>query len=380
MRFETRAIRSGQDPDPTTGSVNVPIYQTANFVFRDVGKPNAFEYSRTSNPTRKAFETCLACLEEGQFGLAFSSGMAAVDAAVSLVKPGEQIVSCKTIYGGTYRLFESVIRPRGIQIDYVDGTDPSAFERAVQPNTKMFWIETPANPLLQLVDVSAVAAIAKKRRVWLVADNTFCSPYVQRPLTQGADLIVHSTTKYIGGHSDLIGGAIVVNDPDLYSSLAFYQNAVGAVPGPFDCWLSLRGLKTLAIRMQRHQENALAIARFLQKHPKVKGLVYPGLASHPQHDLARRQMNGFGAMITFHLPDGLAAVQRFIKGLKVFLFAESLGGVESLICHPWTMSHGVVSPEDKIQMGIFESTLRLSIGIESLDDLLEDLAAALDRV
>ena len=380
MKFATKAIRAGQEPDPTTGAVIVPIYQSANFVFKDVGKPSAFEYSRSGNPTRSAYEKCLAALEEAQFGLTFGSGMAAVDAAISILRPGDHVVSSENIYGGTFRLFQGVAVPRGIRFTYVDGTRPEAFEAAIEKTTKMIWIETPANPLLQLVDVRAVAAIAKRHAILLVADNTFPSPFFQRPLTQGADVVVHSTTKYISGHSDVIGGALVTNDAALYTQYAYYQNTVGAVPGAFDCWLSLRGLKTLAVRMKKHEENALAIARWLAQNPKVEGVIYPGLESHPQHALAQSQMDGFGAMITFRLKGGADAVRRFTGGLEVFLFAESLGGVESLVCHPWTMSHGVMSPDEKKKIGICENTIRLSIGIEDADDLTEDLNTALNRI
>lgn len=380
MRFATKAIRAGQRPDPTTGAVIVPIYQSANFVFKGVGQPNAFEYSRTSNPTRKAFEECLAALEEGKHGLAFSSGMAAVDAALSMLRPGDHVISSETIYGGTYRLFQSVAAPRGIRFTYVNGTDTAAFERAVEPQTRMVWIETPANPLLQLVDVRAVAKIARLHKLLLVADNTFSSPYFQRPLTQGADLVLHSTTKYISGHSDVIGGAIVTNNTDLFTSIGFYENAIGSVPGPMDCWLSLRGLKTLAVRMRQHEANAMKIAQWLERHPKADDVLYPGLERHPQHALARSQMEGFGAIVTFRLRGGLEAVKRFVGGLEVFLFAESLGGVESLVCHPWTMSHGVMTPAEKEAVGITEGTIRLSIGIEDAEDLVADLTAALGKV
>lgn len=380
MKFATKAIRAGQEPDPTTGAVIVPIYQSANFVFKDVGKPNAFEYSRSGNPTRSAYEKCLAALEGAAFGLAFGSGMAAVDAAISILRPGDHVVASENIYGGTFRLFEGVAVPRGIQFTYVDGTRPEAFEAAIGKKTKMIWIETPANPLLQLVDVRAVAAIAKRHKILLTADNTFPSPYFQRPLTQGADVVIHSTTKYISGHSDVIGGALATNDANLHAQYAFYQNAVGAVPGAFDCWLSLRGLKTLAVRMKKHEENALAVARWLETQPRVQDVVYPGLETHPQHALAAAQMDGFGAMITFRLKGGAVAVQRFVKGLDIFLFAESLGGVESLACHPWTMSHGVMSPDEKKKIGISEGTVRLSIGIEDVDDLIADIQNALSRI
>lgn len=380
MKFATKAIRAGQEPDSTTGAVIVPIYQSANFVFKEVGKPNAFEYSRSGNPTRSAYEKCLAVLEEAKFGIAFGSGMAAVDAAISILRPGDHVVSSENIYGGTFRLFEGVAKPRGIRFSYVDGTRPEAFEAAIEKGTKMIWIETPANPLLQLVDVRAVAAIAKRYAILLAADNTFPSPFFQRPLTQGADVVIHSTTKYVSGHSDVIGGALVTNDANLHSQYAFYQNAVGGVPGAFDCWLSLRGLKTLAVRMKQHEENALAVARWLATQSKVEDVIYPGLETHPQHALAKAQMDGFGAMITFQLKGGAEAVQRFVKGLEVFLFAESLGGVESLVCHPWTMSHGVMSPDEKIKIGISEAAIRLSIGIEDIDDLIGDLKNALNRI
>ncbi|MGQ9648863.1 MAG: trans-sulfuration enzyme family protein [Phycisphaerae bacterium] len=377
MRFSTRAIRIGQQPDATTGSIIVPVYQTVNFVFDDVGRPRGYEYSRTANPTRTALEQCLASLEEARFGVAFASGMAAVDAVLSLLRTGDHVVSVRHVYGGTLRLFEKVYVPRGISFSYVDGTRPEAFEQAMQPGTRLIWIETPANPLLQLVDVRAVAGIARRHGARLVADNTFASPYFQRPLTQGADLVLHSTTKYVSGHSDVIGGAVLTNDEQLNEQLKFYSNAIGAVPGPWDCWLSLRGLKTLAVRMRQHEANARAIAEYLSRHPAVEETVYPGLPSHPQHELAKQQMDGFGAIVAFRLRGGNPEVGRFVKALKVFLFAESLGGVESLVCHPATMSHGALSPEERETMGITDGTLRLSVGIEDAQDLVEDLAGAL---
>jgi len=377
MRFSTKAIRVGQQPDPTTGSIATPVYQAVNFVFDDVGRPHGFEYSRSANPTRTALETCLASLEEARFGLAFSSGMAAVDAALSILRPGDHVVSAQHIYGGTFRLFEQVYRPRGISFTYVDGTRPEAFAGEMQPATKLVWIETPANPLLQLVDVRAVAKIAHERGAKLVADNTFPSPYFQRPLTQGADVVMHSTTKYISGHSDVIGGAVVTSDEKLYEAIKFYQNAAGAVPGPWDCWLSLRGLKTLAVRMRQHESNAQAVAEFLESHPNVQRTIYPGLPSHPQYDLAKAQMDGFGAMVTCQLDGGVERVWRFVKALKIFLFAESLGGVESLVCHPATMSHATLTPEERQEAGITDGTIRLSVGIEDIEDLINDLDQAL---
>jgi cystathionine beta-lyase/cystathionine gamma-synthase len=317
-------------------------------------------------------------LEEARFGLAFSSGMAAVDAVLSLLRPGDHVVSAEHVYGGTSRLFEQVYRPRGVSFTYVDGTRPEAFAEAMRAETKLVWIETPANPLLQLVDVRAVAKIAHDRGAALAADNTFSSPYFQRPLTQGADIVMHSTTKYISGHSDVIGGAVVTSDDRLHEAIKFYQNAAGAVPGPWDCWLSLRGLKTLAVRMRQHEANARAVAEFLEKHPKVQGTIYPGLPSHPQHELAKAQMDGFGAIVTFRLDGGVEQVRRFVKALRIFLFAESLGGVESLACHPATMSHATLTPEERHKAGITDGTIRLSVGIEDVEDLIEDLERALE--
>lgn len=377
MRFSTKAIRIGQQPDPTTGSIVPPVFQAVNFVFDDVGRPHGFEYSRSGNPTRTALEQCLASLEEAKYGLAFGSGMAAVDAVLSILRPGDHVVSAQHIYGGTFRLFEQVYRPRGVSFTYVDGARPEAFAGAMQPNTKLVWIETPANPLLQLVDVRAVSKIAHDRGAKIVADNTFPSPYFQRPLTQGADVVMHSTTKYISGHSDVIGGAVVTSDERLHEAIKFYQNAAGAVPGPWDCWLSLRGLKTLAVRMRQHEANARAIAEFLQNHSKVQETIYPGLSSHPQHDLAKAQMDGFGAIVTFRLDGGIERVRRFVKALKIFLFAESLGGVESLVCHPATMSHATLTPEERQKFGITDGTIRLSVGIEDIEDLIHDLDQAL---
>lgn len=377
MRFSTKAIRQGQPADPATGAIVVPVYQTVNFVFDDVGRPRGYEYSRTANPTRTALEECLASLEEASFGAAFGSGMAAVDGVLSLLRPGDHVVSARHIYGGTSRLFEQVYQPRGVDFTYVDGTRPEAFTEALRPSTQLIWIETPANPLLQLVDVRAVAEIARGHGAKLVADNTFASPYFQRPLTQGTDVVVHSTTKYISGHSDVIGGAVLTSDPSLNERIRFYQNAAGAVPGPWDCWLSLRGLKTLAVRMRQHAANAQAVAEYLSGHPKVQETIYPGLPSHPQHELARRQMDGFGAIVAFRLKGGAAEVSRFIKTLRLFLFAESLGGVESLICHPATMSHAGLTAREREQVGITEQTIRLSVGIEDPEDLIEDLDRAL---
>jgi cystathionine beta-lyase/cystathionine gamma-synthase len=357
--------------------VIVPVSQTVTFVFDDVGQPQGYEYSRSANPTRTALEECLASLEEARFGMAFGSGMAAVDAVLSLLRPGDHVVSVQHLYGGTFRLFEKVYVPRGVSFTYVDGTRPEAFAQALQSNTKLIWIETPANPLLQLVDVCAVAAIAGEHGAKLVADNTFPSPYFQRPLSQGASIVVHSTTKYVSGHSDVIGGAVLTSDEPLHEEIRFYQNTAGAVPGPWDCWLSLRGLKTLAVRMRQHEVNAKAIAEYLSHHPKVQETIYPGLPSHPQHELAKQQMDGFGAIVSFRLKGDAKQVGRFVKTLKVFLFAESLGGVESLVCHPATMSHATLTVQERLKLGITDATIRLSVGIEDVQDLIDDLDRSL---
>ncbi len=380
MKFATKVIREGQHPDPATGAVITPIYQTVNFVFKGVAKPNTFEYSRIENPTRTAYEKCLASLEEAKQCIAFSSGMAAINAAISILRPGDHIVSSENIYGGTFRLFKEVAAPQGMTFTYVDGTLPEAFAGAIEKKTKLVWIETPANPLLQLVDVRAVSEITRKHNLVLVADNTFSSPFFQRPLTQGVDVVVHSTSKYISGHSDVIGGAIVTNNEELAAAYRFYQNAAGAIPGPWDCWLSLRGLKTLSVRMKRHEENALKIAQWLSAHPKTAHVIYPGLPSHPQHELAKSQMDGFGAIITFHLKDGAKSLEKIVEALRIFLFAESLGGVESLICHPWSMSHALMSRQEKEKINITEGTIRLSVGIEDCEDLIEDLDNALNTL
>lgn len=377
MRFATKAIRAGQSPDAGARSVIPPIYQTATFAFHEIGKHAGYEYSRTGNPTRTALETCLAALEEANHGLAFASGSAATDAVLSLLRPGDHVVAGNELYGGTFRLFEALWRPRGIDFTYVDPRDPDAFAAALKPNTRMVWVETPANPLLTLTDIAAVAKLAGESGALLVADNTFASPYFQRPITQGADIVIHSTTKFINGHSDVVGGAVLVNDPELHAALATYQNAAGAVPGPFDCWLTLRGLRTLAVRLRQQADNALRVAHFLASHPAVESVLYPGLPSHPQHGLACRQMDGFGALVTFRIAGNRVAANDFVKNLKVFLFAESLGGVESLACHPTTMSHGALTEAERLAMGITEGTVRLSVGIEDSGDLLDDLDQAL---
>ena len=380
MKFATKAIRVGQDPERTTGSVNVPIYQTANFAFDGIGKHRGYEYTRSGNPTRTALEQCLASLENGKHGMSFASGLAATDAVLSILRPGDRIISGDAIYGGTFRLFESIYRPRGIQIDYVDFNQPNALASAFARPAKMVWLETPTNPLLELVDIAAVADLAHRAGAKLVVDNTFASPYLQRPLELGADIVLHSTTKYIGGHSDVIGGAVITSDEELHQKIAFHQNAAGGVPAPFDCWLTLRGVKTLPLRMKAHCENSLRVAEFLAGHTLPTRVIYPGLKTHPQHALAKKQMNGgFGGIVTLDLPGGLAQADAFVRAMQIFIFAESLGGVESLACHPATMSHAGLSPEERKAAGISDGTIRLSVGVEDADDLSEDLRQALER-
>jgi cystathionine gamma-lyase len=377
VKFNTRVIHSGQEPENTTGSVIPPVYLTSTYRQAEVHGHKGYEYSRTGNPTRKILEDCLAELENGRFGLAFSSGMAAEHAVMSTFSPGDHIVACSDMYGGTYRLFEDVFKPYGLEFSYV-GWDPAEFERVVKPSTKLFWIESPTNPLIRLIDIRAVSDIARRRGIKLVMDNTFATPCFQQPLSLGADLVVHSTTKYIGGHSDLIGGAVIVNEEDWYNRIKFYQNAIGAVPGAFDCWLMLRGIKTLAIRMKQHEENAMKISVFLEKHPSVSEVFYPGLASSPFNELGRRQMTGFGGMVSFKLKNGsLEKANIFFRKLRIIFLAESLGGVESLINYPAVMTHGSIPEKQRLAAGITNDLIRFSVGIEDVEDLIADLSQAL---
>jgi len=377
MQFETRAIHAGQEPERTTGAVTVPVFQTSTYQQDAIGKPRGFEYSRTDNPTRQALEKALASLEGGEYGLAFASGVAATTAVLHLLKPGDHVVAGEDLYGGTYRLLEKVFRPWGLHVDYVDITNPAAFAAAISSNTRMIWVETPTNPLLKIADIADLARVAGSAGALLVVDNTFASPYFQRPLEFGAHIVVHSTTKYLGGHSDVIGGAVITRLHDEYQQLKFYQNAAGAVPGPWDSWLVLRGLKTLAVRMREHERNALRLSRFLEAHPAVERVYYPGLQSHPQHELARRQMSGFSGMISLGLKGGFEAVERFVARSKLFLLGESLGGVESLVCYPPRMTHASIPSEERRRRGIHDNLLRLSVGIENSEDLEADLRHAL---
>ncbi len=377
MKFSTKAIHAGQEPDKVTGSVVVPIYQTSTYKQDQVNVHKGFEYSRSGNPTRQALEECLAALENGRFSLAFSSGLAAEHAVLSTLKPGDHVVASEDMYGGTYRLFEQVFKPYGLQFTYVNGNNGD-FEQAIKPETRLFWIESPTNPLLRIIDISGVSTIAHKKNIKVVVDNTFASPYFQQPLFLGADLVVHSTTKYIGGHSDLIGGALIVNDEEWYAELKFLQNAIGAIPGAFDSWLILRGIKTLSVRMKQHEENALKIARFLESHPAISQVYYPGLSSNFFHNLAKQQMTGFGGMISFRLRKGGEKIANsFFRKLKVISLAESLGGVESLICIPSAMTHGSIPVEQRNAIGVTKDLIRISAGIEDVEDLIEDLSEGL---
>ena len=379
--FETLAIHAGQAPDPATGAVITPIYQTSTYAQEQVGVTKGYDYSRTINPTRSALEACLAALE-GQgidgptYGLAFASGMAAIDTLLKLVKPGEHVVASNDVYGGTYRLFERVLADYGLKFSYVDVSNPQQVEAALLPETRLVWIETPTNPLLKISDIAETAARIKNRnsQIKLAVDNTFASPYLQQPLALGADFVVHSTTKYLGGHSDVVGGAIVTQDAAAYEKLKFLQNAVGAVPGPMDVWLTLRGIKTLALRMERHSANAMRIAEYLSHHSAVAEVIYPGLPEHPGHQVAKRQMRLFGGMVSLVLKNGAAAANRMVAATRIFTLAESLGGVESLIEVPAAMTHASVSGSPLEVPG---GLVRLSVGIEHVDDLLDDLEQAL---
>lgn len=380
LGFETRAIHAGQEPDPTTGAIMTPVYLSSTYVQPSLGVHKGYEYSRTGNPTRKAYENCLASLESGSFGFAFSSGCGATTTILHLLKQGDHVVAFDDMYGGTFRLFDKVLKHDGLEFSYVDLTETKNFEKAIKPNTKMVWIETPTNPTLKLADIKAIATIAHKHNIIVAVDNTFMSPYFQRPLELGADVVMHSTTKYVGGHSDTVGGAAVTNRPDLAEHLAFLSNSMGTNGATFDAFLYMRSLKTLALRMEAHQKNAMAIALYLERHPKVKKVVYPGLPSHPQHTLAKEQMKGFGGMITIYLKGGIDEARRMLENVKIFALAESLGGVESLIEHPAIMTHASVPPERRKELGIDDALIRLSVGIETEADLLNDLAYALSKV
>lgn len=376
LGFATRAIHVGQEADPATGATVVPIYATSTYTQEAPGQHKGFEYSRTGNPTRAALESCLASLEEGERGLAFASGLAATTAVLSTLRPGDEVAAAADLYGGTFRLLERVFKPWGLVTRYTEDASPAGFRPIITPKTKLVWIETPTNPLLQIVDIAALAELTHQAGAILAVDNTFASPYLQQPIKLGADLVVHSTTKYLGGHSDVVGGA-VIGRAELLQPIAFYQNAAGGVPGPFDAWLTLRGIKTLAVRMQQHCANARRLAEWLTKLPQVQRVYYPGLATHPGHDVAARQMRDFGGMISVSLKGGKEAALKLLTRTKLFSLAESLGGVESLIGHPATMTHASIPAEIRQARGIDDGLVRLSVGIEATDDLQEDLRQAL---
>lgn len=378
--FATRAIHVGQAPDPTTGAVIVPIYQTSTYAQSEVGVHKGFDYSRTGNPTRAALEACLASLDGGRYGLAFASGMAAEDTLLHVLEAGDHVVACDDVYGGTFRLFHRVLERVGLRFTFVDATRIENVENAIEDRTRLIWLESPTNPLLKLIDIAAVSRVAHRNDIIVAVDNTFASPYCQRPLELGADVVHYSTTKYLGGHSDVVGGALITSDDGLYERLKFLQNAVGGVPGAFDSWLVLRGLKTLAVRMRQHSANAEQVGCFLEQHPGVKRVYYPGLASHPQHELAQRQMpGGFGGMLSFEVSEGVETAREVARRTRLFTLAESLGGVESLIELPALMTHASLPPERRKEIGIDDGLIRLSVGIEEAEDLIADLDQALAR-
>jgi cystathionine gamma-lyase len=381
MEFSTRAIHAGQPNDEGTGAVSMPIYQTSTFGQETPGVHKGYVYARTGNPIRTALEECIASLEDGgKFGLAFSSGMAAINNVLNILKSGDHVVTCQDLYGGAYRIFTKLYEKFGVKFTFVDATKLDAIEKAFTPQTKMLWLETPSNPLLRIIDLAGASQIGKKRGAVVVVDNTFASPYLQAPLKLGADIVMHSTTKYLNGHSDVLGGASITNDPQLAEQLKFFQNAVGAVPAPMDCFLNLRGIKTLPIRMDRHCANARQIAEYFAKHPKIAKVYFPGLPSHPGHEIAKRQMRDFGAMVSIELKADIEETRKFTSNIELWTLAESLGGVKSLLCQPATMTHASVDPAMRRQVGISDGLIRLSVGLEDARDLIRDLEQALAKV
>lgn len=379
-KFATKAIHAGQEADPTTGAVMTPIYQTSTYQQKAPGDHKGYEYSRGTNPTRKALEDCIAALENGKFGLAFSSGMAATDCVLRLLKAGDEVVTGDDLYGGSYRIFTKVYEPLGIKFKFVNTSDVKAVEEAITDKTKLIWVETPTNPTLKLADIEAIGKVAKAKNILYAVDNTFASPYLQNPLDLGADIVMHSVTKYLGGHSDVVMGALVMKDEDLYKQLWFYYNACGGTPGPQDAFLVLRGIKTLHLRMKAHCENGRKVAEYLKNHPKVEKIYWPGFEDHPGHDVAKKQMRDFGGMVSIVIKGAdLAETFRVASGFKVFTLAESLGGVESLINHPATMTHGSIPKETREKVGVVDNLLRLSVGVEDAEDLIADLEQALSR-
>ena len=379
MKFETKAIWVGQEADKTTGATIVPIYQTSTFTQEEVNKHKGYEYSRVGNPTRTALDMCLASLEEGRYGLSFASGLAAEHAIFTILRPGDHVIVPEDMYGGTYRIIKEFLEPFNIKFSFTDFTDLKSISDAFTSSTKMVWIETPTNPTLKIFDIEEISKLSHKKNALVVVDNTFASPYFQKPLLCGADIVVHSTTKYINGHSDIIGGAVVLNNEALYKKIQLAQKSIGAIPSPFDSWLTLRGLKTLAVRMQQHEKNAFMVARFLEKHPAVEKVYFPGFESHPGHDIAKKQMSGFGGVVSFRIKGGLKESNDFFRKLKIFQLADSLGGVESLANYSALMTHDYFPKELREKIGVTDNLIRLSVGIEHIDDLLSDLQNALSQ-
>ena len=379
MKFATKTIHAGQKPDKSTGAIMTPIYQTSTYIQESPGKHNGYEYSRTGNPTRSALERNIAGLESGKYGLCFGSGLAAIDAIIKLLNPGDEVISTNDLYGGSYRIFTKIFAKYDIKFHFIDMSDLNNISKLISSKTKMLWTETPTNPMLNIVDISALSKVAKKHDLIFVVDNTFATPYLQRPIEHGADIVMHSLTKYMGGHSDVVMGAIVCNDDDIAEKLYFIQNSCGAVSGPMDSFLVLRGIKTLHVRMQRHCDNAKEIAEFLNKHPKIQTVYYPGLTTHKNHEIAKLQMKDFGGMMSFSLKgDSLDNAIKIVSNTHFFTLAESLGGVESLCGHPATMTHAAIPKEERLKSGVTDSLIRLSVGIEDVDDLIYDLKSSLD--
>ena len=379
MKLETKAVHAGITPDPTTGAIVPPLYQTATYVLDEVGKDKGFDYTRSSNPTRQILEDNLAALENGKYGISFASGMSAVDSCMKLLSAGDHVVCSDDVYGGVSRHFNKVLSRYGMSFTYVDTSQPETVRQAIRPETKMLWVETPTNPLLKVTDLSAMSEIAKEHGLYFGVDSTFATPVFLRPLEFGADIVMHSTTKYLSGHNQLIGGAVVTNRKDIFDEMKFIQKTIGAVPSPFDCWLNLLGLKTLHLRMERHAENAQKVAEYLEAHPKVERVIYPGLPSHPQHEIAKAQMSGYSGMISFELKGGIPAGKALMNGVELFGLAESLGAVETMITHPATMTHAEVPAEDRQARGLSDGLVRLSVGVEHADDIIADLKQALAK-
>ena len=380
MKFDTKIVRAGIEPDPTTGAIVPPIYQTATYVLPEVGRDLGFDYTRSANPTREILENNLATIEGGRFGTCFSSGMSAVDACLKLLKSGDHIICSDDVYGGTYRLFDQLLVNYDLHFSFVDTSFPHEVENAITPKTKMIWVETPTNPLLKITDLNAISKIVKKNNLLFAVDSTFSTPVFLKPLDFGVDLVMHSTTKYISGHSQLIGGILITNRENLANKLKFAQKTIGAIPSPFDCWLTLLGVKTLDVRMKKHEENAIKVAEFLNNHPKISSLTYPGLSSHPMYHVAKEQMSGFSGMISFELKGGMAAGKKFLNSVKLALLAESLGSVETMVLHPASMTHGDVPKEYRLSHGFSDGLVRISVGIENVDDIINDFKQALDKV